>query len=512
MTIKNLKIGSPHHRKRLWASQGEPDTGTVFTPRTPLPEIVVLIDAELMHDPAPSPFFNVESFNQEGLLSGLLLHRLVRLYRYAESGPPPEIQPDSNTGTRNVYSGWAVLEPEIPGREERSVIFRKKNEDSFTLGGIMGNAREVAAADVRSEAYGNLTPDGARRRRQSDALAAQVADQGVDADIYVTRREYLASASWQVARDATLCTPEEALTLLGLYLRCQNEYVVARDGTANLTMNRGLFTWVGTRELLADGWRWFAACVQHSSGSGDDRLTFLGQSLFQRFGRALEARDQVHAARNQPQNNDLMDEALANLDQVFLLLMSCVDITARVAHAVLGLTASERSAGWQNEEWLKLVKPVAPALASVVAPGTTNLEALNILRLLRNSVHGSALQGMSVMRGGKPMTNLVGLPAEDEAKLLAAMDRLGGRTLWSVEQLTPGKSHFEPATLVDLLFQYVIVILNQLMKETPVERLSHVNLHASSIGPLVRPKSSASSAWDPFVEWTRQSIRWQLGF
>ena len=105
MTIKNLKIGSPHHRKRLWASQGEPDTGTVFTPRTPLPEIVVLIDAELMHDPAPSPFFNVEGFNQEGLLSGLLLHRLVRLYRYAESGPPPEIQPDSNTRTRNVYSG-----------------------------------------------------------------------------------------------------------------------------------------------------------------------------------------------------------------------------------------------------------------------------------------------------------------------------------------------------------------------------------------------------------------------
>jgi hypothetical protein len=44
----------------------------VFSPRTPLPEIVVLIDADLMHEPAPSPFADKEMFNQEGILSGLL--------------------------------------------------------------------------------------------------------------------------------------------------------------------------------------------------------------------------------------------------------------------------------------------------------------------------------------------------------------------------------------------------------------------------------------------------------
>jgi hypothetical protein len=509
VAIKALKIGPPHHRKRFWASEGEPDDGTAFTPRTPLPEIVVLIDAELMHESAPSPFVNGEAFNQEGVLSGLLMHKSVRLYRYSEDGPPPEVQPDAQTTIRTVFPGWAVLEPEVQSVKERCVVFQKGGS-GFTLGGIFGNAVDVGGADTGSGAYATLPVDEAERRRRSDVLAAQVADQGVDADVFVTRRDYLLKAQWRVTRDATVCTPEEALTLIGLYLRRQNEFVLAKMGNDELRMNRGLFVWVGTRELLPEAWRWFSACVQHAGATPESRLGLLGQSLFERFGRALEARDRVHHARNQLQNNDLMDEALSNLDQVFLLLMSCVDIVARVAHSVLRLSGSERNAAWQSANWIDQFRKAQPALAMIVAPSAANHDALTILRLLRNSVHGSALQGMGVLRFGSPMQYLVGLPSEDEAQLLQAMDHLGGRSIWSVEQLSPGSSHFDPAILVDVLFDHIVRLINELMKATPVEQLDNVTLQPSDFGPPRRKNPSLT--WEPFDEWTRLSIRWQLGF
>jgi hypothetical protein len=461
-----------------------------------------------MHESPPSPFVNREAFDQEGILSGLLMHKYVRLYRYADGGPPPEVLPDAQTTLRPVYPGWAVLEPEIPNVKERGVVFQK-GVGSFTLGGIFGNAVDVGAAEVDSGAYSTLSPVEAERRRRSDVLAAQVADQGVDADVFVTRREYLAKAGWKVTRDATVCNPEEALTLISLYLRRQDEFILAKMGDDELRMNRGLFVWVGTRELLSEGWRWFTACVQHSGANAGSRLALLGQSLFQRFGRALEARDRVHFARNQLQDNDLMDEALSSLDQVFFLLMSCVDITARVAHFALRLSGSERNAGWQNPNWVDQFRNSQPSLAMTVAPGTTNHDALTILRLLRNSVHGSALQGMAVLRFGKPMQNYVGLPSEDETRLLRAMDNVGGRSHWSVEQVSPGNSHFDPAVLVDVLFDHVVRLINELMNATPVEQLDSVILLASD---LRHPVSNPNSTWEPFDEWTRLSIRWQLGF
>lgn len=118
-------------------------------------------------------------------------------------------------------------------------------------------------------------------------------------------------------------------------------------------MNRGLFYWVGTRELLPSAWRWFSACVQHSQAVGDDSLLLLGQSVLQRVQRALQVRDDVNVALNRPQNNDTADEALSSLDVFLLLLMGAVDATARVVHAVLGIAGGPHAAGWQRREWLR---------------------------------------------------------------------------------------------------------------------------------------------------------------
>jgi hypothetical protein len=98
-----------------------------------------------------------------------------------------------------------------------------------------------------------------------------------------------------------------------------------------------VFTWVATRELLPSAWRWFTCIVHSASATNDDPLMILGGSLLQRFERALVARDAILVALNQPQDNDVRDDALSALDDVAYRLMGAFDVLARVAHRVCGL-------------------------------------------------------------------------------------------------------------------------------------------------------------------------------
>jgi hypothetical protein len=243
-------------------------------------------------------------------------------------------------------------------------------------------------------------------------------------------------------------------------------------------------------------------------------MVILGGSLLQRTERALEARDRVHVALNQPQNNDTQHAALSHLDTTLLFLMAAVDVAARVAHRVLGLPPNnEYRAAWQNRQpggWLDQVRAVEPGLAAVVDAGTPGDHVLTILRLLRNSVHGAALQGLAVVNGSSPMQSLVGLPSNDEADLLAAMDGTGGRARWGVKQTLPDRVHLDPGEFVDQLFEQAVVLLNDLMVATPVERLAQVSLAPSDLTPPVDTGRGAFG--DPFDNAFRLSIRWLLGF
>jgi hypothetical protein len=324
------------------------------------------------------------------------------------------------------------------------------------------------------------------------------------ADIYITEREFLHKRGGYATRGVTVCTVREALSLIGLYLRCQGEFCVA----SAFKFNRSLYYWVGTRDLLSSAWRWFAACAKHSQSTADRSLTLLAGSLLQRFDRALEARDKVHLALNQPQNNDLREDALSALDTILISLMAAFDIAARVAHRTLALASDEHFAGWQKQRpngWWDQVNVVEPALAAVIANGTNAYHALTVVRLLRNSVHGAALQGVAYIQGRTERGTLIGLPPEDEAELLASMDALGGRSSWGVGVTTPYGTLVDPGIVMERLFELVPPVLNALMDNTPVERLAGVRLAASDLVPPV------DNYGNPFEQWKRYSIRLQLG-
>jgi hypothetical protein len=270
-------------------------------------------------------------------------------------------------------------------------------------------------------------------------------------------------------------------------------------------MNRGLYFWVGTRELLPAAWRWYSACVQEATSTNDDALTYLGGSLLQRVQRALQARDDVHLALNRPQGNDAADAALSSLDVCLVFLMGAVDVAARIAHRTLRLTGNVHNASWQREKWINAVAKQDASLAATVQTGASGSHTLTILRLLRNSVHGEALPSLAVQRGGTRHDTLVGLPQAVLSELLGAIDALGGQAMWSVQGAIPGRMHCDPGILLEQLFPRVLELLNTLMERTPVERLPHVTLQpAHSLPPSEEP-------WETFGEYSRHSIRWQLG-
>lgn len=376
---------------------------------------------------------------------------------------------------------------------------------SYLQTGIIPNFVRPAESDERTGTYAELRPEQRRQRRRDDVLAAR-AVQAVYSDIFITERAYLRAATWQVADGLLIVTPEEALPLVSLYLRRQNHYYSWRplDAKGSMTMNRGLFYWVGARELLSAGWRWFTAYLQHSRAVGDDRIVFLAQSLFQRVQRALQARDECHGALNVPQDNDTADAALAALDDVLLGLMGAVDVSARIVHHTLGLDESQiRNAGWQRKDWIKQVRKADVPLASIVAPGTRHCHALTILSSLRNSVHGEALSALAVVSApARRDGTLVGLPHDDGARLVQAMDALGGHDEWGIDEVLPGSYHADPGRLLDAVFGYVVALLNDVQTATPVERLQGVLLHEDDELP---PDDGVFNAT------TRSSVRWQLG-
>lgn len=69
---------------------------------------------------------------------------------------------------------------------------------------------------------------------------------------------------------------------------------------------------------------------------------------------------------------------------------------------------------------------------------------------------------------------MIALPDDDEKTILQDMDALGGRDAWDVKQLTANFNEVNLGILVDKLFEEVIKLLNDIMKNTPVENLSYI--------------------------------------
>jgi hypothetical protein len=262
-----------------------------------------------------------------------------------------------------------------------------------------------------------------------------------------------------------------ALASLGLFLRLRGDFHVSRD----LTLDRGMFYGLAAWELVPQAWRYVNACRSAGQAIGRDTFWMLGRAVVERMERALRARDRLHEQFQVPQSHDTADEALFYLDMLLVQLSGAFDAIARVAHLGLGLNGRYRQASWRHPGWRAQLARTAPTVAALMADETDERDALELVALLRNSVHGEPFTPIARRVAGQTI-NLIQLPAEDTPPFLAAVGRRGGEAAWGIHPVatTSGGIRIEADTYVEALLPAVARSLNALMRTTEVERFPGV--------------------------------------
>lgn len=300
----------------------------------------------------------------------------------------------------------------------------------------------------------------------------------------------------------------EAVAHLSLFLRSRGNYVLGDDGA--YVRGRFWFYVVASRVVLPAADRWFSAC-QISTGEGEDvlaadtlpaTLRALGQTCLERVEWTIRARDQVLSVV-------AADLIPFYLDMFLLQTSGAFDALAQVTGRGLGVHVKGTSPSWRTSRWLNELQTSHPALAALMLPGSPHRDALEIVSLLRNSIHDSGLPavGMATSTHG-PTRTTVRTPRGSYASqaFREAIDRLGGNDAWGVQTLVPGTTTIDPLVFIDQVLIAALRALNALMTVTPVESFPGIDPNKLRDGTR-----SGNGPRDPWSQWTRDRVLLLLG-
>lgn len=476
MRFKARKPGSLVPPNEAWPDglPGSPGSRVVplFVTRLGLRKLRVVIDVDLLER------LIAPAGNEAGsLLASLLHHKFISLLRYADEGPPAEEIAKGTSNWPGAVHGWVMGPTGGPPADSggRAWVTVAVDGLASNVMGSFGSA-QYAVDDSASAAYGDRSMEGAAAQRSMDVIAASSA-YAIGADLFITERPYLFDADWDAAGGVLAVRPLDALPLIGLYLRAQEQFTVRQSYAGHmggLNMNRGGFYTAATYDLLPSFGRWHGACEAHRAAVGNDSLAFLAGSVVRRFQSALQGRDRVWFALNRPTVGDSGEDALDAFDDVLLRLMGAVDVTARVARVVLGLDESLSRQGWTSTSFCREVRKVDVQLADLFASKTDHRLTLDVLARLRNTIHHTALPEIRVVEGRGEHRSWVGLREDERDLVLEAADALGGRPAWGVSEPFPDEFHLDPGRLADQLAIHTAKLIVAVQDATPVERLTGV--------------------------------------
>lgn len=260
-----------------------------FQPRPELRQLSIVVDTEALADDSDDPW------SARRQLAGILSrNEYIRLIRYSDDGPPIDAPKRTVSHGPDLAIGWVTPEtdPQIGGEH---FWYADPASDGPTFTGYYHSVADHVASTTSTA----VPPQSDDQRRRA-GVAAAVA-QAIGPDLFITARPHLLGLPSPVA-GLTTCSVEQALALIGLYLRTQGDYRIwfAEDGGWTMTVGKGFYYWIAARNLVSEAWRRTSACGQHAQG-GDDALIHLTLSALQRVHSTLAARDVVHRALNQPQ-------------------------------------------------------------------------------------------------------------------------------------------------------------------------------------------------------------------
>lgn len=384
-------------------------------------------------------------------------------WRYADEGPPPGTPRVAAPFVGTATVGWVVAE-RILDHPPVSHDVRYDEGEKVVIGCISG---DVGRADIlsRHRTDGDLPVEEASQRRGAASVAYGAA-LAAKADLLVTGRPFLLSGGWFPGRGTICCGPTEAVALLGQFLRARGEYWIRSPHSPEVSArtNKGLFFWIAARALLPSGWAWQDECLRAANQQTTD-TSVLALSAFQRMARAIVVRDSLRWYAYLPQNNDVIDDLMAELDVFLINIVGAFDAVARVTHRLLGLAGSEYNAGWQRKSWLSDVRVRCPEIAAVMESGSRGADLFEVVRRLRNTVHGAPIQALGTVGAGSPDTEgtAMRLPRDDVRAIVAILERRGWSESLGLEDWGEAGFLVSPLALVEMVIPVAAMALDALM-------------------------------------------------
>ena len=306
---------------------------------------------------------------------------------------------------------------------------------------------------------------------------------------------------------ANVRSSKEALGLLSLFLRSRNIIDLGDDRA--FIRSRFWFYLASSRAVLPASGRWFSGC-QLATGLEDPladdsqppSLRELGQTCLERVNWAIRARDQVLS-------NVANYEIPFYLDMFLLQLSGAFDALAQVTSLALNVQTTSRSVSWRTKRWLDDLALVHLPLATMMAEGSPHRDALDVIALLRNSIHESGLPtiGLATAVRGPTITTVRTPRGKYSSRTFKdAIDRLGGADEWGIRTIIRGATIIDPLIFVDHALVSGLRAINALMDATPVESFSNVD--PTNLRGLAQ---LGNDPYDPWSNWSRERILLLLG-
>jgi hypothetical protein len=313
-------------------------------------------------------------------------------------------------------------------------------------------------------------------RALTELLLAQAAKR--HAHFLVTDSAFLLrDAPRGLVQDANPIEVRQALAIVGLYLRTEDEFLVEPRRDGRLHLSRRLFYRYLAWDLLPTAWLWFGACGESARSTGNETPLELADAALDRTVRALKARDHVLAQVQLPATSDTQDEALFYLDAAHLFLRGAFDAAALIADLVYELEGKPLQIGWtHNGTWRTKLGAAAPELAELIAPNTHDRNVIDLVAHVRNTIHREPLGGVAYSSSlGRVVENLILVPQVDEDRLLELIEVLGGRAAWGIGDVD-GRTCFESDMYVSSLVLESARTLDRILAAIDTEMLPGVNV------------------------------------
>lgn len=338
-------------------------------------------------------------------------------------------------------------------------LFTEYKARFSSLQGIWPYSQWLEAAKRVAASTAGLSEEKALEALEVRALAAELR-----ADITVSERDFAWSDLGRSPRSAPT-SAEEALAVIGLFLRSRGTFTVRREHNATFDMSLGSFLDSISHSLLPSLAAWIRACMTRAGAEADAAVGSYCAGATRRFQHALMARDQLLICSNRGQSPASVAETLFYFDTVLVMLAGAFDAVARVAHVAYAIKGSPRNASWRSSDWRAALSNNAPGLAEIA--GTDAFAAVGLLGELRNNIHGDDFAPR--LSGGAQSEMLVRVPVSSADKVGAFMRRLGGEEQFGVRR-EPNDLWVEPDTLIESLLPKAADLLDVMMSKSALER------------------------------------------